>query len=130
MKIAHVAIYTRDLKRLCQFYCRWFGGKAGSECDDAAKSASSCFLRFGSGAELELMNRQELGETVRREFAAGFTHLAFEAETKSKVEALTAQMRENGVPVINAPRETEDGRFESCILDPDGNRVEIVAQRA
>ena len=31
----------------------------------------------------------------------------------------------DGYPVISGPRVTGDGYYESCILDPEGNRIEI-----
>lgn len=36
-------------------------------------------------------------------------------------------MFEAGVPVIDGPRETGDGYYEATVLDPEGNRVELVA---
>lgn len=30
-----------------------------------------------------------------------------------------------GYPVVSGPRRTGDGYYESCVLDPGGNRVEI-----
>ena len=36
-------------------------------------------------------------------------------------------MSEAGVPVIDGPRETGDGYYEATVLDPEGNRVELVA---
>ncbi|MGL4368252.1 MAG: VOC family protein, partial [Spirochaetota bacterium] len=32
-----------------------------------------------------------------------------------------------GCAVTSAPRRTGDGYYESCILDPEGNTVEITA---
>lgn len=129
MTIAHAAIYTRDLEKLKEFYCRWFGGTAGPKYQNPEKGFSSCFIDYGPGMRLELMNRLELGETVRREFSAGLAHLAFATESEEEVEKLTSRMREDGVPVVSGPRRTGDGYYESCVLDPDGNRVEITADR-
>ena len=33
----------------------------------------------------------------------------------------------DGHPVLDGPRRTGDGYYESVVLDPDGNRVELVA---
>ncbi|MVB10934.1 Glyoxalase/Bleomycin resistance protein/Dioxygenase superfamily protein [Caprobacter fermentans] len=127
MTITHAAIYTQNLKKLEEFYCRWFGGKAGPEYENPSKGFSSRFISFESGARLELMHSRNLNETVRREFTAGYAHLAFSTESEREVDNLTARMKEEGVPVVSGPRRTGDGYYESCVLDPDGNRVEITA---
>ena len=38
---------------------------------------------------------------------------------------VTHQLRAAGYPVVSEPRTTGDGYYESCVLDPEGNRVEI-----
>ena len=56
---------------------------------------------------------------------AGYAHLAFSVGSKEQVERLTAELSAAGYRVASAPRTTGDGYFESVVLDPDGNRVEI-----
>ena len=41
------------------------------------------------------------------------------------VDDLTAQLRGVGCTVVGEPRRTGDGYYESVVLDPDGNRIEI-----
>jgi lactoylglutathione lyase len=55
----------------------------------------------------------------------GYTHLAFSVGSKAEVNALTARLQGDGYQVVSNPRRTGDGYYESCVLDPDGNRVEI-----
>jgi lactoylglutathione lyase len=43
------------------------------------------------------------------------------------VDALTARLARDGFTVLDGPRRTGDGYYESVVLDPDGNRVEITA---
>lgn len=126
MHISHAAIYTKDLERLKVFYSREFGGISGAKYENPETGFSSYFLSFGSGPTLELMTLSEgLRESSREEKSTGYAHLCFSARSRAEVDSLTARLRESGVPVMSGPRETGDGCYESCILDPDGNRIEI-----
>ena len=42
-------------------------------------------------------------------------------------DELTARFAADGYPVVEGPRETGDRYYESVVLDPDGNRLEITA---
>lgn len=55
----------------------------------------------------------------------GYAHLAFSAGSKEMVIQLTETLRHEGYTVQSEPRITGDGYFESCVLDPEGNPVEI-----
>ena len=108
MRIEHVAIWTRDLERLRAFY-------------------ENYFLTFEGGARLELMQSPAVSEGNMKEVTGGFAHVAVAIGSEQAVDALTAKLREAGYPVLDGPRRTGDGYYESVILDPDGNRIEITA---
>lgn len=55
----------------------------------------------------------------------GYIHLALSAGSEAAVDALTARLKAAGYPVLDGPRRTGDGYYESVVLDPDGNRIEI-----
>jgi len=55
----------------------------------------------------------------------GLIHFAISTGSKEKVDALTAAIEQDGHRVIGAPRWTGDGYYESVVLDPDNNRIEI-----
>lgn len=55
----------------------------------------------------------------------GLAHLALSTGTQQAVDDLTQRLRQNGFDVVDGPRRTGDGYYESVVLDPDGNRVEI-----
>jgi len=57
----------------------------------------------------------------------GYTHLAFSLGDPKSVDGLTDRLRNDGYTVFSEPRTTGDGYYESCVSDPDGNRIEIVA---
>ncbi len=128
MQIEHVAIWTRDLERLKTFYVTYFGATAGEKYVNSEKEFESYFLTFDSGARLELMHMSGILEIQRAGAEAqfyGYTHLAFSVGSPKKVDELTTQFQKDGYQVISGPRHTGDGYYESCVLDPDGNRVEI-----
>ncbi|MFL7792995.1 MAG: VOC family protein [Anaerolineae bacterium] len=127
MHIEHIAIWTHDLERLKAFYETYFDGQANDKYINAAKQFESHFITFASGARLELMQMPTIPESHGESQAAGYAHLAFSAGSEAQVDALTARLREDGCRIVGDPRRTGDGYYESCVLDPDGNRVEITA---
>lgn len=127
MKIEHIAIWTYQLEELKAFYERYFAAQANAKYHNEKKHYQSYFLTFASGARLELMQRpdvQIIYKTAQQEFL-GYAHLAFAVGSAAAVDALTAQLVADGYALLDGPRHTGDGYYESVILDPDGNRVEI-----
>ena len=57
----------------------------------------------------------------------GIIHLAFSVDSKEKVDELTETLRKDGYTVAGESRTTGDGYYESVILDPENNIIEIVA---
>ena len=127
MRIEHVAIWTRDLERLREFYESYFGATAGSRYENPRKQFLSYFLTFDGGARLELMQSPTVAEGNTKELKSGLAHVAVAIGSEQAVDALTAKLREEGYPVLDGPRRTGDGYYESVVLDPDGNRIEITA---
>ena len=127
MKIDHAALYTCDLERLRAFYEDYFDGKANKQYRNEKTGLQTYFISFADGARLELMTRPGLEECERSRLWTGGTHLAFKAGTRENVDALTERLRADGYEVTSGPRVTGDGYYESCVLDPDGNTVEITA---
>jgi lactoylglutathione lyase len=129
MRIEHVAIWTWDLARCKDFYVAYFGAMAGSAYVNAAKGFESCFLSFGDGARLEVMTTKSiaLAESPPGAQRLGLTHLAISVGSERRVDELTQRLRSDGFAVVDGPRRTGDGYYESVIIDPDGNRVEICA---
>lgn len=129
MYIEHIAIWTRDLEGLKQFYETYFGAVAGEKYINPTKQFESYFLRFDKGARLELMRRPTIPDSkddVYDQFT-GLIHFAVSVDSEPAVDALTARLKKDGYPVLDGPRRTGDGYYESVVLDPDGNRIEITA---
>ena len=127
MRIDHIAIWAHDLEAMKGFYCTWFQAQAGPKYVNESRGFESYFLTFPSGARLEIM-RCGAGEgsgQSKGEVPSGFAHIAFSVGSKLMVDTLTERLREAGHTVMDGPRLTGDGYYESTILDPEGNRIEI-----
>ena len=126
MKIEHLAIWTEDLERLRLFYETYFGATSSARYVNAAKQFESYFLSFATGARLEIMYSPGLRPRGEEELpSSGYAHMAFSVGSREGVDALTRQLQNDGYRILGGPRLTGDGYYESLILDPDGNRVEI-----
>lgn len=128
MKISHIAIWVNDLEKEKYFYIKYFSCRSGEKYRNNSKMFESYFLSFENGAKIELMKMQEIekkyGETDKQYI--GLAHLAISVGSKEKVDQLTEKIRNDGYTVLSNPRTTGDGYYESVILDPEGNRIEIV----
>lgn len=129
MKLEHVAIWTHQLEELKDFYARYFGAVPNEKyvSDKSIGRFESYFLSFDTGARLELMKLPCIpqGDNSNGAESTGLTHIALSVDTPDELDQLYALLKENCVPVVGQPRITGDGYYEACVLDPDGNRVEI-----
>lgn len=126
MKIEHIAIWVKDLESIRSFYETYFGVVAGDRYENTLKKFTSYFLNFSDGCRLELMHNPAIAETLERELKAlGLIHLAISVGSKEKVDALTKDLRANGITILGEPRTTGYGYYESVVLDPEGNQIEI-----
>jgi lactoylglutathione lyase len=128
MQIEHAAIWTQNLEGLKQFYETYFQATASPKYCNPARQYESCFLQFATGARLELMQMPAITPAPNQgmQRVAGYAHLAFAVGSRVTVDELTHRLQQAGYTIVSHPRQTGDGYYESCILDPDGNRVEII----
>ena len=129
MKIEHLAIWVNDLDKMKSFYQKYFGGIAGECYHNPKKNFTSYFLSFEDGARLELMEKPDIPQNSNNTIDQyiGLNHLAIAVGSNDEVDRLTERMRTDGYPIIGEPRTTGDGYYESVILDPEENRIEITA---
>lgn len=125
MKIEHAAIWTRDLERMRTFYETYFDATAGPPYHNPTTQFRSYFLRFDGGARLELMQLPDLPDGVGTAHAIGYAHLALSLGSATAVDTLTTRLQRDGYTVLDGPRTTGDGYYESVVVDPDGNRIEL-----
>ena len=125
--IAHIAIWTRDLERMRVFYETYFGAVSSAIYHNPAKQFRSYFLSFGEGCKLELMHRPDIPNDPNEPLAqrTGLIHFAVSVGSHRQVDLLTNRLKNEGYPVIDGPRTTGDGYYESVVLDPENNRIEI-----
>jgi lactoylglutathione lyase len=127
MNIEHVAIWARDIEALKDFYVKYFNGRAGDRYLNETNQFSSYFIHFEKGARLEIMHMPSISDTgkIEGKVPAGIAHIAFSADSEEAVRRLTERLRHDGFNVIDEPRKTGDGYFESVVMDPENNRIEI-----
>jgi lactoylglutathione lyase len=126
MKIEHIAIWTKDLERMKEFYLKFFDLSSNERYYNPKKKFSSYFLAFENGARIELMHNPEISQLIEKSnLKPGLAHFAISVGTNEKVDLLTETIRKNGYKIIGEPRITGDGYYESVISDPEGNLIEI-----
>ena len=72
------------------------------------------------------MQRTDITEQREKE-CIGLAHIAFHVRSKEEVDRQVELFRRDGYAIVGEPRTSGDGYYEGVILDPDGNRVELVA---
>lgn len=125
MKIEHIAMYVRNLERTKDFFIRYFGASSNDGYHNPETNFRSYFLTFEAGARLEVMTKPELEDNGDRKKRFGYAHIAFSVGSKEAVDELTLRMKADDFPVFSGPRTTGDGYYESCIIDLEGNLIEI-----
>jgi lactoylglutathione lyase len=127
MRIEHIAIWAKDIEQLKTFYSTYFSGTAGEKYVNSKKHFESYFLSFESGPRLEIMQMPGIKERngSSTDQFIGLIHLAINVGSKEKVDTLTEKLRTDGYEIVGEPRTTGDGYYESVVLDPEQNRIEI-----
>lgn len=127
--IAHLAIYCTNLEAMRSFYMKYFGATSNQRYTNAKKGFNSYFLSFGeSPMRLELMTKTSVkgGKQQQHIEQLGLTHFALQLRSRQAVDKLTNRLRNDGFEIAGEPRTTGDGYYESVVLDPEGNRIELV----
>lgn len=128
MKLDHLAIWTEEIEKMSLFYTTYFDCTRNEKYYNPQKKYTSYFLSFkDGGCRIELMSRPDIiTEPSHRGFERGLAHFAITLGSKDLVDSLTERLRKDGYIIASEPRTSGDGYYESGILDPEGNYVEIV----
>jgi lactoylglutathione lyase len=124
MKIEHIALWVNDIEKMREFYSIYFKAEPSEKYFNPLKQFSSYFLSFEDGTRLEIMNKPGL-ESSLQPMISGWAHIAMSVGSKEAVDDLTDRLRSDGYTIAGEPRTTGDGYYESVILDPEGNQIEI-----
>lgn len=130
MKIEHIAIWANDLEKLKHYYHTYFGGIANSKYENPTTNFSSYFISFDTGCRLEIMKRPDIpanqNDTITAQYL-GLIHFSIEVDSKAEVDKKAIELRNAGFHILRGPRTSGDGYYEFETLDPENNRIEVVA---
>jgi lactoylglutathione lyase len=126
MKIDHIAIWTDNLENEKDFFLKYFNCTASLKYSNPLKRFSSYFITFEEGARIELMNREDISADSTG-VTFGLAHFAVDLGSRENVDALTQLLERDGHFISSHPRVTGDGYYESVILDPEKNVIEIMS---
>ena len=76
MRLHHLALWSRRIELLRDFYTTYFDGRAGEKYETPAKGFESYFVTFADGVSLELMRRTDVTAPDAAQHL-GLAHFAF-----------------------------------------------------
>ena len=124
MRIDHAALFCRDLEQMRQFFIDYFDARSNEQYHNPRTGLRTYILSFTDGStRLELMQRPDVQDADPSLPAIGYVHLSFAVGSKKGVDLLTRRLAADGYTVTSGPRTTGDGYYESCILGPEGFRL-------
>lgn len=125
MKLAHIALWTRDLEQAARFWRDYFGARIGQlyESRNRPGFASRFATLPDSDLQIELMEGPWVGPSPGE--ASGWAHVAFSVGSVAEVDRLAGRFGTDGL-LVSAPRRTGDGYYEAVVRAPDGTLIEIV----
>lgn len=127
MRIAHTALWTRDLDAASAFWVKYFGASVGEPYHSQRRPGFvSRFVQLPEGPDqIELMTGPWLTADPHRE-RIGWDHVAISLGSKTAVDVLAERCKTDGC-LTSLPRMTGDGFYEAVIAMPDGTPIEITA---
>ncbi|MCM2441346.1 glyoxalase/bleomycin resistance/extradiol dioxygenase family protein [Agrobacterium vitis] len=124
MRIAHAALWTRNLDATAKFFERYFGATFGESYHSKNRVGFvSRFVRLPDGNDqIELMTGPWVSDASDE--SIGWDHIAISLGSENAVLTLAERCKRDGC-LKSGPRWTGDGFYEAVIVMPDGGSVEI-----
>ena len=126
MKISHVGLHVRNLEAMKDFYCRHFGALAGQKFETPASGFQAYYLRFSSGAELEIMTKPSILPDGNAKPYFGQMHLAFVLDSLEEQSRLVDAITLDGGAKLVGPVVVASGYTLVKVADPEGNEIELL----
>ncbi len=115
MKIAHVALWTRQLEQQARFWTGFFNGQINEKyCSRTNPGFESYFVKIGEDIAIELMSKPGLQAVTADNNHTGWVHLAISVGGAQQVDALARRAEAQGI-LVSPPRTTGDGYYEAVI---------------
>ncbi|MDD4820660.1 MAG: glyoxalase [Flavobacteriales bacterium] len=94
----------------------FFGTSSNAMSHNVRTGLKTYFLTFPNDGRIEIMSRSEVVSQEKGKFQVGYIHLAIGVGSKEKVDEVTAYLSSAGYSVLDGPRTTGDGYYESSVM--------------
>ena len=128
MKIAYVSMYVNDLEKMKEFFVKYFKATVTDKYENFQTGYTYCYLKFDEGSRLSLVSGSNIVDRPKQENLRGLNRFAIAVDSKETVQSITDQLANDGYQVVNGFRMNGYGEYESRILDPEGNEIEITTE--
>jgi lactoylglutathione lyase len=125
--IGHVAINVADLDRSLDFYSNVLGFPEMMRIDHDNGTPWLVYLRVTDDQFIELFPGAETESTSPSWHANGFAHLCLMVDD---LQTVVADIKAKGATMLIEPKSGADGNSQAWLLDPDGNKIELMQMHA
>ena len=127
MKLAHIALWTKDVELAAAFWSEFFDAEIGEryESQNRIGFVSRFVTIRDSGLQLELMQGPWVETPASREHV-GWAHIALSVGSREAVDTAARRFKLCDL-LVSPPRTTGDGYYEAVATTPEGILIELVA---